>query len=637
MKNTRFLFSFFIVFLNIFLAISLPMFLFSCYSPQKPKDATLMISDIHSFSKPQEVQTTHISLDLSVDFDKKIISGMAKLSINNKKIATKLFLDVKNLVIKDITLDNGKKATFNLQKEVEFLGQALEIDILNDTKFVVVNYETKPNSPALQWLLPEQTAGKKKPFLFSQSQCILARTWLPCQDSPSVRVTYDARVSVPKDLMALMSAENPTKKSADGVYNFVMKQAIPSYLIALAVGDVEFKAIDARTGVYAENVTLEKSLKEFEDLGKMVDAAEKIYGKYEWERYDLLVLPPSFPFGGMENPRLTFATPTIIAGDKSLTSLIAHELAHSWSGNLVTNETWNDFWLNEGFTVYFERRIIEELYGKDYSDMLALLGYQDLQKDIEEIGANNKDTKLLLDLRQRDPDDGLTEIAYEKGFFFLRTIEEAIGRGKFDIFVKEYFKTFAFQSMNTEKFIAYLEEKIIKGDKNIAEKIKYQDWILGVGLPSNCPKTTSKNFENVDLALKSWEKGEKKDSLTAHFKLEKWSSHEWLHFIRHLPKTLTIKQMESLDKDFGFTKSGNSELQAAWYVLAVRFGYEVAYKPMEAFLLDVGRRKFLTPLYSEMVKTPKNKEMGKKIYEKSRKNYHSVATGTIDALFEGKK
>lgn len=609
---------------------SLLLFCFACQELSKPKQKMIKSQDIHSFANADKVLMRHLELDLQVNFEKKTLSGQATIHFENLKDTKELVLDTDKLTIKQVWLDGKEETNFKLQKAVPHLGQALHIPIKPENKFVVILYETSPEAAALQWLSPEQTAGKKHPFLFSQSQCILARSWFPCQDSPGIRFSYKATLRVPKELLALMSAKNPQKKSENGVYEFEMSQKIPAYLVALAVGDVEFTPIDDRTGIYAEPIILDTARKEFEDLGKMVDIAEKIYGKYEWERYDLLVLPPSFPFGGMENPRLTFATPTIIAGDKSLTSLVAHELAHSWSGNLVTNATWNDFWLNEGFTVYFERRIMEELYNRDYAEMLALLGYQDLLADVEELGANNKDTKLQLDLRQRNPDEGVTEIAYEKGYFFLRLIEENIGRKAFDAFVKKYFKTFAFEAMDTENFVEYLEKEVIKGNNELRNKIRYQDWIFGVGIPENCPKVRSVLFEKVDENLKIWKQYKTPDSLAT----QTWSSHEWLHFLRHLPKEMSLEDMKILDKAFDFTNSGNAELQAAWFVHCIHQKYEPAYLALEKFLLNVGRRKFLVPLYTAMSKYPDMKKRAITIYEKAKTSYHSLAASKVAEILE---
>jgi aminopeptidase N len=450
------------------------------------------------------------------------------------------------------------------------------------------------------------------------------------QDSPGIRFTYDARVRVPKELLALMSADNPTSKNAEGVYTFRMDKPIPAYLLALSVGDLVFEKTGPNTGVYAEPVTLPKAVYEFADLEKMLHAAEKIYGQYAWGRYDLLVLPPSFPFGGMENPKLTFATPTILAGDRSLTSLVAHELAHSWSGNLVTNQTWNDFWLNEGFTVYFERRIMEELYGKPYAEMLASLGYGELVQTVEEFGKDSKDTQLKLDLSGRSPDDGVSDIAYEKGYFFLRLLENTVGREKWDAFVKNYFQTHAFQSMDTERFLDYLQKELFTGNPEQFTKLNIQEWVYSPGLPANIPQAKSERFAGVEEAATRWQQGTPASQLST----KDWSSHEWLHFIRQLPTSLTTAQMAGLDKAFGFTQSGNSEILAAWLLRAVQTNYTPAYPAMEKFLVNVGRRKFLTPLYQALLKTEKGKGRAKAIYAKARPNYHFVATNTLDTMLK---
>ncbi len=586
-----------------------------------------IVRDVHSFSQPNEAVVRHMNLDLYVDFVQKQISGTAELEFDKIPNAQKIVLDTKNLQIESITYANGENATYELLKEDLVLGSPLEIKINDSTDKIIIKYTTGRGAEALQWLIPSQTADKTDPFLFTQSQAILARSWIPLQDSPGIRFTYAARVTVPKGLTALMSAENPQRASEDGIYHFKMDQPIPGYLMALAVGKIDFAPIGKRTGVYAEPSVLKKARKEFNEMEDMLVIAEKLYGEYRWGRYDLIVLPPSFPFGGMENPRITFATPTILAGDKSLTSLVAHELAHSWSGNLVTNATWNDFWLNEGFTVYFETRIMEALKGKDYADMLSALSQQELMEEVADFMENEQeaDTKLKLNLVGRNPDDGVTSIAYDKGYFFLKYLEAYVGREKFDAFLKEYFSGFAFASNDTEAFLVYLNKNLFQknGLKPITD---LSEWVYGTGLPESMPKVHSTRFDAVDRALLKWEKGD------LQFPTETWSSHEWVHFIKNLPDEMDQKSMEQLDKKFDFTHSGNAEILGVWYVHCARHLYKTSFAPMEEFLVNTGRRKFLMSIYKELSATEKGKALALSIYQKARSNYHFVAINSLDKL-----
>lgn len=613
-----------------FFAVIPALFLLAC-QPKAGDDSKAVSGDVHSFAEPAKASVNHLDLDIKVDFDARQISGKASWTIENPSGGTEIVFDTRQLSISRVTLgDDEKETTFNMDQEKEYLGRALRVKIDPSTSKVNIYYSSSPEAAAIQWLDPQQTAGKKFPFLFTQSEAILARTWIPCQDSPGIRFTYNAKVSVPKDLLALMSAVNPREKNEEGVYHFEQPHVIPSYLMALAVGDMEFKAIDDRTGVYAEPQTLPAAAYELADMGKMVNSAESIYGPYKWGRYDVLILPPSFPFGGMENPMLTFATPTIIAGDRSLVSLVAHELAHSWSGNLVTNATWNDFWLNEGFTTYFERRIVEDVYGKDEAAMQELLGYQGLQALVKEMGDTNPDTRLKADFEGRDPDEGMSEIAYEKGYSFLRTVEEAAGREKFDAFLRNYFDSHAFSSVTTEEFVDDLEKNLIRGDKAMQDKIDINSWVYQPGLPANSPAVGSGNFKRLDSLISSWYRSHDISALEG----KPLSTNEALYLISHLPADIPAKDMAALDRVFKFTASGNAEIQAAWYTLAVRKKYELAYAGIEEFLTKVGRRKFLMPLYKEMVKTPEGKEWAKRIYAKARPNYHSVAYNSIDEVLK---
>jgi leukotriene-A4 hydrolase len=595
------------------------------------KPADMSAKDVHSFARPEEAAVTHIHLNLNVDFNRHILEGFARINFKNITGTDSLFLDTRDLNIEKVTIGKEEKqGKFSLGEEVKFLGKPLSISIGKDDSEVTVYYKTSPDAAALMWLNPEQTAGKQFPFLFSQSQAILARTWVPCQDGPGVKFTYSADIQCPNNLMALMSAENDTLLHKDGKYHFNMPQPVSSYLMALAVGDIRFHPLGKNTGVYTEPVMLERCVYEFEDMQKMVDAASALYGEYAWGRYDVIVLPPSFPFGGMENPRLTFATPTIIAGDRSLVALVAHELAHSWSGNLVTNATWNDFWLNEGFTMYFENRIMEKLYGRDYAEMLDELGFNELQETVKELGDSSPDTHLFLNLVNRDPDDGMNDIAYIKGQFFLKTVESVVGREKMDAFLNAYFKENAFHSMTTEKFVKYFNDNLIKGDSTIASKIQLDKWIYGPGIPSNSFRVHSVRLEKAANEAKAFAAGKAPKELNT----KDWSTHEWLQFLRSLPQKLTQEQCASLDKKFHFTQSGNCEILCDWFQHTIESNYIPAEAELENFLMNVGRRKFILPLYKALVKTESGRAFAKQVYAHARPGYHSVAQQTIDELLK---
>ena len=578
-------------------------------------------TDHHSYSKPAEAVVTHLDWNAVVDFESRTIAATATFDLETSDNAEKVILDIRELDILSVQVD-GKDSPFNIGEEQEFIGSPLSIEITPSTKKVSINYNTQPGADAFLWV---EGSENTHPFLFTQSQAILARTWIPCQDSPGIRFTYNATIDVPKDLMALMSAVNPTEKNAEGHYTFVMDQPIPSYLLALAVGDVEFRSVGEHTGVYATPNLIDAAEYEFSEMEDLLVAAESLYGKYAWERYDLLVLPSAFPFGGMENPRLTFATPTIIAGDRSLVSLVAHELAHSWSGNLVTNSTWDDFWLNEGFTVYFEQRIMEAVYGRDISEMLASLSYRGLVNELSDLSPN--DTHLRLHLKGRNPDDGMTAIAYDKGFLFLRMIEETVGRAPFDAFLSEYFTKHAFKVMDTDNFIEYLESNLLT-DEATRNAVNLTAWIDGAGLPDNCPKIQSDRIEQVDIAVASWASG---GMATSDLLWNDWIYQERYRFLKSIPSSVSVAKLDELNTTFKISSTGNNEVLFAWLEQAVLKGHEASYDRLETFLINVGRRKFLTPLYKALLDTEQT-NMALSIYKKARPNYHSVATGTMDEL-----
>lgn len=583
-------------------------------------------TDYHSFSRPSEARVTHLQLDLTVDFETRTISGFATWQVEHNQ-AKELVLDTRDMDILDVFVGADREQhSFTFGKKDPLLGQALIIPLTPDIHEVTIQYQTRPEAAALQWLSPEQT-NQRTPFLYTQSQAILARTWIPCQDSPGVRFTYDARVKVHDDLIALMSASNPTMKNSTGVYIFSMNKSIPSYLLALAVGNIDYRPYERRVGIYAQPDMLLSAAHEFMDTEQMVEVAEAMFGPYLWDRYDLLILPASFPFGGMENPRLSFITPTIIAGDRSLTTLIAHELAHSWSGNLVTNATWNDFWLNEGFTVYLERRIMEAMYGKDRSDMLTQLGFQTLQQTLDRLGYDSPDTRLKLNLKGRNPDEGLTRIAYDKGFFFLKTMEYIYGRAVMDNMLQTWFRQYRFQSVTTEDFVRFVREFLNDG----GEALRMEEWIYGTGLPANCVQVHSEAFEEVDQMLTRMAGGDLSVVDTTG-----WSALAWIHFLRHLPQGTSLA---GLDRKFGLTESRNMEILAIWFEQCIRGDYiQTVEEPLTRFLTHTGRRKFLTPLYKGLLEKG-HVDLAWSIYQKARPGYHTISRSSLDDLFKsyGKK
>ncbi len=578
------------------------------------------VDDSHSYGDNSTARVKHLKLDLKADFRTSILSGSATLFFDKNDSDT-LFLDSRDLKI-DSIVSKGQVKNYSIDTPVEFLGSKISIPIAGLADSVKIYYKTSPQAAAIQWLKPEQTFGKKFPFLYTQGEAILTRSWIPIQDSPGIRFTYEANIEVPKELLALMSAENPQKLNSAGKYHFTMNKPIPAYLVALAIGDLKFEAFDKRSGVYAEPDVLKSAAYEFAETPAMIKSAEALYGPYEWGRYDILVLPPAFPFGGMENPRLTFATPTVLAGDRSLANLIAHELAHSWSGNLVTNATWNDFWLNEGFTVYFERRIVEEVKSKDYADVNSIIGRNDLDIAFKDFGKKGEETKLLLDLEGKDPDDGMTDVAYEKGYLFLVMLEKSFGRDKLDNFLKNYFQENKFKSITTSQFEAYLYGHFPPAE---LDKLKVKEWLYQADLPDNAPVFESKLFAAVDSEKPKLLDGSSK----VNFK--DWEFNQWLYFLRMIDGTATIEQMNSLDKKFGFSTSGNSEIQAIWLLDNINLKNTSVNNSVDQFLGRVGRRKFLMPLYEALVSTGQ-KDVAVKIYNKHRDSYHSVSQNSLDRL-----
>ena len=588
--------------------------------------------DEFSYAEPDKVRIQDLSLDLAVDFDAKQISGTATYTLDwiDPKANT-LVLDTRDLTITKVEAA-GKDGTYGalqyaLADADPLLGSKLTVQVPERNATVRIAYKTSPEASGLQWLAPSMTEGKKQPFMFSQSQQIHARSWVPLQDTTQVRFTYSAHVSAPNNAMVLMSADNDPDAARDGDYSFTMPQAIPSYLMAIAAGDLVFKPISERSGVWAEPAMVEKAAAEFEDTEKMIQTAESLYGPYRWGRYDILVLPPSFPYGGMENPRLTFATPTVIVGDKSLVSLVAHELAHSWSGNLVTFSTSRDAWLNEGLTSYVENRLVEALFGKDQAAMESAIAREELKQEFTE---DNKPLQRLAikpgDLD--DPDNNLTGTVYTKGAWFMEALEKRFGREPFDAFLRGYFDHFAFQSIDTTQFRDYAIANLLQKHPGTMSQEEFDAWLYEPGVPASAPQVRSQRFAVVDAARIAWTgSGE----LPVSQITSAWSTQEWVRFLDGMPETLTTGQMGALDAAYKFTGTPNGEIAQRWYPLAARSGYHAADGEMAAFMQRVGRRKLIMPIYNALVQTPEGLVFAKGVFERAEPGYHPITTGSVKA------
>jgi leukotriene-A4 hydrolase len=573
----------------------------------------------------------HVNLDLTLDFQLHRAQGAVDLDLSAPAGQTidqdTLVLDSQGLVIEGVTGSDGKRRPWILGPEDPLIGAALTITLEPGDAKVRVAYHTTDRSAALQWLAPEQTRDRTHPFLFTQGEAILTRTWIPLQDSPEIRITYDASIRAPPPLTVVMSAES-LGRGADGAWRFHMSQPIPSYLIALGAGDLAFAPISARSGVWAEPSLVRAARDELSDTESMIQAAEALFGPYRWGRYDVLVLPPSFPFGGMENPRLTFATPTILTGDKSLVSLVAHELAHSWSGNLVTNGTWSDFWLNEGFTVYCEQRIMERVFGLERATMERQLARQDLEKELRDLEPWQQ--LLHPDLRGRHPDDYFSDVPYVKGALFLRRLEAIFGRERFDQVLRGWFDSHAFRSAVTSELVAYLRTELLDREPRKAAQIDLDRWLNQPGLPDDAPRDDSAALAKADAQRDRFLRG----AAAAGLDTREWVTQQWERFIQGLPDTISVERLAELDRAFGFTASHNSEILCDWLVVAIQRHYTATNGRLSEFLMEVGRRKYLKPLYTELAKTPEGLERARAIYAKARPRYHAVSTGTIDKILK---
>ena len=600
-------------------------------------------TDPHSYAEPDKFLVRHVSLDLTAFFELHRLKGTAELTVEQKDpTANILTLDTRDLEIESVRLVEAsgreKVLAFRLDDPDPILGSRLSIFFPEccaapPQMRIRISYRTSNEANALQWLDPAQTFGSK-PYVFSQGQTIRTRSWIPLQDSPAVRVTYSARLQVPPDLVAVMSAARIAQAGdGPGVYRFEMRQPIPSYLIAFAIGDLKFHAFSDRTGTWTESSRLVAASYEFEDLPRMLAAGEKLAGPYRWDRYDILIMPRSFPYGGMENPRLSFISPSVLAGDRSLVATVVHELAHSWSGNLVTMSSWNDFWLNEGFTSYLERRLSEEIYGKRFADMEDVISRGELVQAIEDLKAagHEKDSDLKLDLAGRDPDEGSSDVAYEKGRWFLGFLEGRYGRPAFDAFLRGWFDAHAFQSVDTETFRGWLLKDLARSGAPKISSDEIDAWIYSPGLPATTPVLPTDVFSALDRAAKDWREGR---IATASLPTKDWVPMEWVRFLDEQPADLPDAKLAELRSAYNLGAAGNAEIALAWLQLAIRTSYEPAYPDLERYLTQTGRWRLVSTLFTDLARTPEGLALGREIYAKAKPGYHPSIRDEVERVLK---
>lgn len=587
--------------------------------------------DVWTYARPEIARVTHVALDLRVDFGSQTLGGSATLNLLTAPGAKEIILDIDGLDILSVTEAGGPALPYSIGTRAPELGSPLTIQLLPTTRQIRILYRTRPDASALQWLPPELTAGKKKQYLFSQGQPINNRSWFPTQDSPGIRQTWSATLNVPDNMVAVMSGERldgaTGRPATDGrrTFRFKLDRPVPTYLVALTVGDLAFKETGPRSGVWAEPSMLDAAVREVADIEKMIDAAQALYGPYRWGRYDMLVLPPSFPYGGMENPTLTFLTPTIITGDRSNTDVVAHELAHSWSGNLVTNATWSDSWLNEGFTTYFENRIMEALYGKERAALYVDLDWDGMQRDIQEAGGSNAPTTRL----HGAPGATAGQLDYFKGSTFLRTIEHAVGRKRFDAYLRSYFDRFAFQPQTSAGFLRDIRARLIKGDRALERKLQLDRWVYQLGIPENAVQIKSATLASVDRQVTALNAGGPVSAVNP----KGWSTQEWLRLLNGLSRKQSASRLYDLDAGLGLSQSSNAYVRSAWAELAIANRYEAAMPSIEQFVTSVGRGLLIRPVFiALMAQGDWGKEHATRLFALARASYHPVTAAQVEKI-----
>lgn len=585
--------------------------------------------DPHSYTDLEQGITEKINLDLVVDFDSKRILGSVRLFLAEPTQGP-FDLDTRALKIEGCRNAKGVTVPSELGENDPIFGSRLRLDLPPDTQEITIDFATTDGSTALDWLAPEQTAGGRLPYLYSQCQPHHARSIFPCQDSPRARFRYSAAITVPEGHTAVMAAASTgTFKGTipnTTIFTFEMPQPIPTYLTAFAVGDIVFRDLSDRVRIWAEPEVIDAAAWEFGEVEPMIGVAEGIFGDYEWDRYDMIVMPFSFPYGGMENPRLTFLTPTLLAGDRSLVNVVAHELAHSWTGNLVTNATMEDFWINEGFTVWAERRILEALEGVEFAALQAANGRTDLEGAMEAFGPDSPYTQLKTPMEGVDPDEVYSLVPYEKGFLLISLFEQTLGRETWDTVVARYMEEFRFTSITTEELLKFLEASA----PGLLDNVGAEEWIYNKGLPANAPVYSSSALEQIRSLAAGMNSGNLPDVDQA----KGWSTEEWLLYLNALPKEMTVSQCRDFDAAFELSRSGNYEILVAWLTIAIRSSFDDVLPRVREVLTTVGRAKFLRPLYQELVKREALRPFAQEIFDEMEDRYHTLSRVAIAGIFE---
>lgn len=580
--------------------------------------------DPHSYFRTDQPRLQHVDWNCGVFFRTHTLHCLALLQFDRSGVVD---LDTRDLAILEVASEPEMvRLAYDLAPAEPVIGSRLRVTMPDGVTTIRIVYTTSVNASALQWLTPEQTAGKRHPFLFSQGECIHTRSFLPCQDSPGVRFTYTARLTVPKELRGLMAAQQ-VKSEEVGDWReeeWRMDHPIPAYLIALAVGELESRDLSPRSRVWAEPALADKAAWECADVEQMIVAAERLFGPYPWGRFDLLFLPPSFPYGGMENPTLVFLTPSLITGDRSAMSVVIHELAHAWTGNLVTNATWSDFWLNEGWTTYAQMRIHEALYGRDGQELQAALLRHELDRDLARFADQPQFTRLWTDLPGTvDPDDTFSRVPYCKGYLFLRVLEEAVGRERFDAFIRTYIARFGFQSITTAMFLDVVAAEL----PGALVQVHAGDWVYEPGIPDNAPTITSSTRDAID-ALVSRAKQDGR-GVTGEEAVA-WNDTAWTYYLESLPRNAR-ELCEDLETRFRRSRH-TPEIQWAWYLLAIESGADFDRARLEEFLAANGRLKYLRPLYTALHKRPETRAWAREVFSRVQGGYHPIAQSTMAKL-----